>query len=495
MSKDFKMYIDGQWCDSESGQRYDAMNPALGKPFGTLPKGTRKDAQRAVAAANEAQKTWKKVPLWERSRLCVAVADIIKQRQDELADILCEEMGKPRHGEAVAEASESDVPWRVAAEQAKYFEGHTKPASDASKRVLTFWRPRGVVTALTPWNFPAAIPGEYLPFAIVMGNTVCWSPAPTCAAVGVKLMEFIHEAGIPKGVINLITGPGAEVGDELVINPGTHAIGMTGSPATAKIITARAGLKPRLFELGGNGPVVVLPDADPRRIVPSIAFACYFAAGQVCSCSERIFVPDNLHDEFVELMVGESKKYIFGDPWDKNVNMGPQNNMAVVNKITHHIQEATAKGATIVSGGKRPDLPGFFYEPTVLTDLPRDSSANREETFGPIAKIKKYRSDEEVWDYINACNLGLVSSVFTENVTKAWQWAEALNTGITLVNDFNHFWEHHLPFGGMASNESGLGRIGGRHTLEFMSDLKIIVFNVGDPSIPPLPPKDARQLS
>jgi succinate-semialdehyde dehydrogenase/glutarate-semialdehyde dehydrogenase len=481
--EELMMYIDGKWCRSESNQTYDGIDPARGEPFARVAKGTRDDARRAIAAANQAQKSWRKVPLWERSAICMKVADVLDRRKEEMADILCTELGKPRHGEAAIEASEASVPWRVAAEQAKYFEAYTKPCQDPKKRVLTFWRPRGVVTALTPWNFPAAIPGEYLPFAIVMGNTVCWSTAPTAAATAVKLMQFIEEVGLPPGVINLVTGPGAEVGDEFVVNPGTHAVGMTGSPATARIIAARAGLKPRLFELGGNGPVIVLPDADPAKIAPCIAFACYFAAGQVCSCSERIFVADNIAKPFVEAIVAESKKYVFGDPWDKKVNMGPQNNLAVVEKVTKHIADATAKGAKVISGGKRPDRPGFFFEPTVMVDLPIDSLANQEETFGPIAKIKSFRSDEEAWRYINSCDLGLVSSVFTQDVDKAWTWAEELNTGITVVNDFNHFWEHHLPFGGMASNASGTNRIGGRHTLEFMSDLKSICFNIGPPSV------------
>lgn len=481
--KTYQMYIGGEWSGSESGQTYDAINPAKGEPFAKVAKGTRKDAQRAVAAANEALKTWRKVPLWERSAYCVKVAEVLDRRKEEMADILCTELGKPRHTEASGEAGETPVPWRVAAEQAKYFEGHTKPAQDAKKRVLTFWRPRGVVTAITPWNFPAAIPGEYLPFAIVMGNTVCWTPAPTAAVTAVKLMECLHEAGVPKGVINLVTGPGAEVGDELVVNPGTHAVGMTGSPQTARIITARAGLKPRLFELGGNGPVVILPDADPAQIAPSIAFACFFAAGQVCSSTERIFVAKEIENDFVEAMVAETKKWIQGDPWDKATNMGPQNNMGVVEKITAHLQDAKQKGARVVVGGKRPDLPGFYYEPTVLVDFSIDSMVNKEETFGPIAPIKGFKSDQEAWDYINACDLGLVSSVFTKDVDKAWQWAEELNTGITVINDWPHFWEHHLPFGGMASNQSGMGRIGGRHTLEFMSDLKTIAFSVGGPSV------------
>jgi succinate-semialdehyde dehydrogenase/glutarate-semialdehyde dehydrogenase len=476
-------YIGGRWCDAESGATYDAINPATGQPFGTVARCTRADAKRAVAAANAAQLSWRHTSLWERTAVCNRVADVLDRRKDEIADTLTTELGKPRYGEAAMEAGEASVPWRIAAETAKYFEGHTKPAQDAKKRVLTFWRARGVITVLTPWNFPAAIPGEYLPFAIAMGNTVCWSPAPTAAATAAKLMECVHEAGVPAGVINLVTGPGAEVGDELVVNPGTHAVGMTGSPATARQIAARAGLKPRIFELGGNGPIIVLDDADVEQIAPSIAFACYFAAGQVCSCAERIFVADPLHDRLADALVRESKKFVLGDPLDEKVTMGPQNNMGVVQKIGRHIEDAVSKGASILTGGKRPDRPGYFFEPTVMTGLPIDSIANHEETFGPVAKLRSFRSDDDVWRYINACNLGLVSAVFTRDVDRAWNWAEALNTGITVVNDFTHFWEHHLPFGGMASNDSGTGRIGGRHMLEFMSDLKTIAFNIGAPSV------------
>jgi len=479
----YQMYIDGQWCHADSGQTYDAINPATAQPFAKVARGSRVDAQRAICAAHEANRLWRDVPLWERSALCVKIADLIDSTKNQLAHILCTELGKPHHGEAVDEADEASVPWRIAAEQAKYLESNTIPCADHSKRVLTFRRPRGVVTALTPWNFPAAIPGEYLPFAIVMGNSVCWSPSPTSAATACVLMECIHEAGLPKGVINLVTGPGAEVGDELVVNKGTHAICMTGSPETANIITQRAGLKPRLFELGGNGPVVILPDADPKQIATCIAYACFYAAGQVCSCAERILVADSLKQDFVDAMIEEASHWKLGDPWDKATNMGPQNNVGVLDKMISHVADAKHRGAKVVAGGNRPELPGFFHEPTVLVDFAPDSLVNREETFGPIAPIASFMDEAEAWDYINACDLGLVSSVFTNDIDRAWHWAENLNTGITVINDWTHFWEHHLPFGGMASNSSGIGRVGGRHTLEFMSDLKTIAFSCGGPSV------------
>jgi acyl-CoA reductase-like NAD-dependent aldehyde dehydrogenase len=474
----YQMYIDGQWCNAEESATYDAIDPAKGTAFAKVPKGSRNDARRAIAAAAAAQKEWRKVPLWERAALCMKMAEVLAAKRDELADILCQELGKPRHGEALDEAGEVPVNYRQAAELAKYMEGATIPSQDHRKRVMTFRQPRGVVAVITPWNFPAAIPSEYLPHAIVMGNTVVWTPAPTAALTAIKLMECMVEAGLPKGVINLVTGPGNEVGDEFVVNVGTHAIGMTGSPVTGKIISARAGLKPKLMELGGNGPTIVLPDADPVKVAQIVAPACFYAAGQVCSSAERILVADNLKKAFVDEMARQTQNWIQGDPWDAKTNMGPQNNRAVLEKVTAHVGDAVKRGAKVIAGGKQPKLPGFFYEPTVLVDFDIDSMVNKQETFGPVAPIASFKNDQQAWEFINSCNLGLVSAVFTQDVNLAWKWAENLRTGITVVNDFTNYWELHIPFGGMSGTESGLGRIGGRHTLEFMSDLKTIAFNV-----------------
>ncbi|MFW6059395.1 MAG: aldehyde dehydrogenase family protein [Phycisphaeraceae bacterium] len=475
---DHRMYIGGQWCAAASGQTYPAMNPAKGKAFASVAQGDRTDAQRAIEAATEARAAWSATPLFERADLCLRMAEVIERRGDELADMLCTELGKPRHSEAVEEARLVPHFYRQAGEMARYLEGSTQLGRQARKRMTSFRRPRGVVAVITPWNFPAAIPSEYLPYAIVMGNTVAWTPAPTAAVTATLLMECLIEAGLPPGVINLVIGPGAEVGDELVVNPGTHAVGMTGSAATGRIISQRAGLKPRLMELGGNGPTVVLPDADPVKAARAVAGACFAAAGQVCSSTERIFVADNLKQPFVDEVVAQTKNWVQGDVWDEKVNMGPQNNMGVVEKVTAHIDDAKAKGATVVVGGDRPSLPGFFYEPTVLVDFAPDSLVNREETFGPVAPVRAFSSDDEAWSCIEACELGLVSAVFTENASLAWKWAERLRTGIVVINDMSEYWEPHIPFGGMAGNASGIGRLGGRHTLEFMSDLQTIAWHV-----------------
>jgi len=285
------MYIDGEWCLSEGGMTYEAINPATSEVIGLVPKGTREDARRAIAAAQKAQGSWSKVPLWERAALCTWMAEVIEKHVDDLARVLTEEHGKPHHSEAYDEARETPNNFRLAGEAIKMLEGSTIPVADPHKRVYTIRQPRGVYAILTPWNFPMAIPSEYLPYAIVAGNTVCWAPAPTAALSAIKLMECMIEAGLPKGVINLVTGPGDVVGDELVSNPGTQGVGLTGSPATGEIVAKRAGLKPLLMELGGNGPTVILNDADPVRVAEVVASACYYHAGQVCSSTVGLLLP------------------------------------------------------------------------------------------------------------------------------------------------------------------------------------------------------------
>lgn len=480
----YQMCIGGQWCGAASGATREVMNPARGEAFATMAWGDRADARRAIEAAEAARRDWASVPLFQRAEVCEAMAERITRRRDELADILCTELGKPRHRDAVGEAKLAPHFFRQAAQIARYLEAPTQLAGDANKRMTSFRRPRGVVGVITPWNFPAAIPSEYLPYALVMGNTVAWTPAPTAAATATVLMdcvlETLREANLPLGAVNLVIGPGAEVGDEIVVNPGTHAIGMTGSAATGRIISQRAGLKPRLMELGGNGPAVVLPDADPVKAGRALGRACFANAGQVCSCAERILVADNLKQPLVDALVAEAGECVQGDVWSEQVNLGPQNNMAVVEKMTAHVDDAKSHGATVIVGGGRPELPGFFYEPTVLTDFTPDSLVNREETFGPIAPVRAFSSDDDAWQCIEACDLGLVSAVFTENASKAWQWAERLRTGIVVINDKTTYWEPHIPFGGMAGNASGIGRLGGRHTLEFMSDLQTIAWDIGE---------------
>lgn len=476
----YSMFIGGKWVQSESGKTYPAINPTTGETIGFVPEGTREDARKAIAAAREAQPKLAKMTVWERSKLLLKLADAIEKRREELARILSLEQGHVYLTESLPEVDLTALNFRNAAEHIKWLETPVIPVQDPNKRVITIRQPRGVYAVLTPFNFPMAIPSEYLPYALAAGNTVVWVPSPTTSICAIKLMETLVEGGLPEGFINLVTGPGPVVGDEIIVNPGTDAVAMTGGSETGKKVAERAAGKPLLLELGGNGPTIVLEDADLERAVKQIANAAFFAAGQVCSATERVFVHKRLKEDFVDAITEEARSYRLGDPFDTQTMMGPLNNQGVVMKMKKHIADTLDKGAKLVFGGKQPEgLPGQnFFEPTIITDFTPDSLVNLEETFGPIIPIVGFDDEEEAWQYIEACDLGLVSAVFTKDINKAWRWAERLRTGIVVVNDFSNYWETHIPFGGMAGKRSGIGRLGGKYTLLEMTDLKTIAFHI-----------------
>ncbi len=477
----YSLHIGGQWVPSVGGEYYEAVNPHDNRPIGLVPKGDREDVRRAVAAARAAQLKLAAMSVWERSRLLLDMADAIDARADDLARILVTEQGHVLRTEAEPEAAEAAGMFRMYAEQIKWLETSCIPVQDPHKRVFSIRQPRGVYAVLTPFNFPIAIPSEYLPAAIATGNAVVWIPSPTTSICGIKLLEAMLEGGLPDGVVNLVTGPGAVVGDEAVSHPDVDAVALTGGSGTGRLVADRAAGKPLLLELGGNGPTVVLDDADLDWAAKQIADCSFLAAGQVCSATERVLAHRSVAEPLVEKLVAQAGTWVVGDPFCERTTLGPLNNPGVVEKMRAHLSDAVSRGAEIVCGGRQPEhlLPGNYYQPTVLTGFTRDSLLNREETFGPIAPVASFDDEDEAWETIRACRLGLVSAVFTRDLTRAWRWAEKLRTGIVVVNDFTNYWETHLPFGGASGTGSGLGRLGGRHTLEAMTDLKTIAIHVG----------------
>ena len=475
-----QMYIGGRWVASVSGATYQARSPATGEAIATLPEGTREDAQRAIAAADEGKARLARMSVWDRARVCARVADVLERRRDELARTLTLDQGKPLHSEARAEVSATITGWRNAADHIKWLETSVIPVEDPHKRVLTIRQPRGVYAVITPWNFPLNIPTEYLAPGLASGNAMVWVPAPTTSVVAVKLMECLEEAEVPAGAINLVTGPGPVVGDEIVAHAGTDAVAFTGSSATGEHIARRAAGKPLLLELGGNGPTVILDDADLELASGATAFGAFFNAGQVCSAAERILVHKKVYDEVTSRLVDRASQIRLGDPFDERTQMGPLNNQPVAEKTDRHVADAVARGAKVlVGGGRAPGRPtDLYYEPTVLTGVARDALINREETFGPVAPLIPFQSDEEALAWANDNTLGLVSAVFTSDLSRAFWFAERLRTGIVNVNDSTNYWELHIPFGGVAGKRSGIGRLGGKHTLYEMTDLRTICLDV-----------------
>jgi acyl-CoA reductase-like NAD-dependent aldehyde dehydrogenase len=472
-------FIGGQWQDDPAGEIRNQHSPIDESPIGSVCWSTREAARQAIAAARAAQPGWRKVPVWERARLLRRVGDAILARRESIAELLTLEQGKPL-AEAVFEVGKSVDGFNLAADLVKYMEGATIPTEDPGKRVMTFYQPRGVYAVVTPWNFPVNIPVEYLAPGLATGNTIVWTPAPTTALVAAALVAAIAEADLPDGVLNLVTGAGAVVGDEIVSNPGTDGVGFTGSAATGKIISQRAAGKAQLMELGGNGPVVICEDADLERAAAATAAGCFVNAGQVCSSSERIFVHRKVHDAFAELMATAARAVIVGDPRTDGVTMGPLNNPAVARKVAEHVEDALRRGARALTGGRRPPeaLSPLYFEPTVLTGVTRDAIINVDETFGPVAPLLAFDSDEEAFEMARDNRYGLVSSVFTENIDRAFRYVEEMPTGLVNINDTSNYWELHIPFGGLSGKESGLGRVGGRHALLAMCDLKTATFSV-----------------
>jgi acyl-CoA reductase-like NAD-dependent aldehyde dehydrogenase len=335
---------------------------------------------------------------------------------------------------------------------------------------------------ITPWNWPYTMAAELMAPALACGNAVVWAPASTTSVCSVKLAECIVDAELPAGVFNMLTGPGSVVGDELAGHPGTQAVAFIGSTATGDKVAARAAGKALLLELGGNGPLVVLDDADVAAAAESSISAAFLCAGQSCTAGERFLVHEAVHDEFVErLREAVARQVRLGDPFSEETTMGPLNNESTAAKMDRHVADALEQGAEAVVGGAR--APGFatplYWEATVLDRVTDEMEVAREETFGPVVPITTIRSDEEALQIANSSPYGLLAAVWTRDLARGLRFAEAVNAGWVNVNESSNYWESHLPFGGRAGSRSGVGRVGGRSAMETFTEPKTVVFPLG----------------
>jgi len=478
---DYPMYVAGAWVESESGGRIEATSPATGETIGTVPEGTRDDARRAIAAANAAARDWAGRSAFDRAAAMERVAGIIEERRDELAHTLTLDQGKPLRSESYAEVEELIEYWRMAAGDVRRLEGLMPPSVDASKRVLVYRVPRGVVGVITPWNWPYTMAAEVVAPALASGNTVVWAPASSTSVCSVKLAECVVDAELPAGVFNLVTGPGSVVGDEIAANAGTHAIAFVGSVATGYRVAERAAGKPLLLEMGGNGPLVVLDDADLDAAVEATLAAAFLCAGQSCTAGERFLVHEDVHDEYLDKLAAAVSRVIrLGDPFADETTMGPLNNEGTAAKMDSHVGDAVERGAVLVAGGAR--ARGFptdlYYEATVLDRVNDEMEVARDETFGPVVPITTIRSEDEALAIIDSSPFGLLAAVFTRDLGRGLRFAEAARAGWVNVNESTNYWESHLPFGGRAGSHSGIGRVGGRFSMETFTELKTVVVNL-----------------
>jgi len=478
MMPEHLLYIGGQWRPGGAGTA-PAVSPSSGRQFATVAVAGPADVDAAVAAARAAQPGWAALSAFDRAAWCLAVAAAIEARRDDLAHALAEDQGKPLAAEARDEVAELAEYFRMAAADAKRLAGTIPPSVAAGRRVLTTTVPLGVVAVVSPWNWPYTMGAELFAPALAAGNAVVWLPAPTTTACCALLTEVIAGVDGPAGLVNFLSGPGPVVGDALVAHPGVNGVGFIGSVATGASVAARAAGKTQLLELGGNGPMVVLADADLDLATEAALEAAYLCAGQSCTAGERFLVHRSVRAEFTERVVAATKDRVrLGDPFDPATTMGPLNNEPTAAKFDRHVAGAVAAGARICCGGNRAGgyPTGLFAEPTVLDGVTPDMEIAREETFGPVVPVIEVTSAEHALELTNGSPFGLTAAVFTSDLARGLAFAERARAGWVNINASTNLWESHLPFGGRSGSVSGRGRVGGAFAMQAFTEPKTILY-------------------
>ena len=475
----YKMFIGGKWVESISGERFSDLNPTTGEEYASVPRGNADDAESVMLAAYEAQKEWKNFTPSARATVLYKASELLRSHLQEVNNILILE-GGATYSKAMFETTYTIELLRTAAEDCHRILGETFP-SDHNKLSLTTFRPKGIVVAISPWNFPLLLSVNKVAYALAAGNTVVLKPSSETPVIGLRLAKLFEEAKLPPGVFNVVTGPGKVLGEALVQHRKTSFITFTGETSTGRRIAEIAGtkLKRYMLELGGKDPLIILADAQIDYAVDAAAFGAFMHQGEVCMSVERIIVEEPIADEFAEKLAIKAKTLSVGDPHLPNTVIGPLINDEQVEKVHAHVEDALAKGARILTGGS---FEGRFYKPTVLDNITREMRIFREETFGPTAPILRVKNEKEALEAANDSSYGLSAGIITNDLQKALYLAENLESGMVHINDSSIHDEPYCPFGGC--KESGFGREGGRYSMEEMSELKWITIQRGRRSFP-----------
>ncbi|SHM07111.1 NAD-dependent succinate-semialdehyde dehydrogenase [Vreelandella subglaciescola] len=466
-----KAYINGQW--HRGTHTFAVTNPANGEALAQVPDMGAEEAREAIAAADQAFPAWRKKTAKERSSLLRRWFDAIMAHQEELAQLMTLEQGKPlaeSRGEVAYGASFVEY----YAEEAKRVAGETLPGHGVDKRILVFREPIGVVTAITPWNFPLAMITRKCAPALAVGCSVVIKPAEATPLTALALAKLAEDAGLPAGVLNVITASqGAEVGKVLSTDPRVRKISFTGSTAVGKKLLSQCAdtVKKASMELGGNAPFIVFDDADLDAAVEGALVSKYRNSGQTCVCTNRFLVQDGVYDAFLDKLAARVKALKVGNGLEDGVVQGPLINQAAVEKVQTHINDALEKGGRLICGGKPHALGGTFFEPTVIADVDESMQVAREETFGPLAPVFRFTTDEEAVASANATESGLAAYFYARDYRRIWHVSESLEYGMVSVNEGLLSTEL-APFGGV--KESGLGREGSRYGLEEYTELKYV---------------------
>ena len=464
--------IDGKWIGEGETP---ITNPANDEQIALVPNMGADETNQAIAAAQKAFGTWSKTLAKERSAILRRWYDLMVANADELGALLTREQGKPL-AEAKGEILYAASFIEYYAEEAKRIYGETIPSPFADGRIVVIRQPIGVVAAITPWNFPAAMITRKVAPAFAAGCTAVVKPAPDTPLTAFAVAALAQEAGLPDGVLNVISGDAVAIGGAMCSSPDVRAMTFTGSTPVGKILIKQCAdtVKQMGLELGGNAPFIVFDDADVDAAVQGAIISKYRNAGQTCVCANRIYVQDAIYDEFAEKLSREVEKIVVGPGDQPGVSQGPLINDAAVAKVEDHVADALSKGAEIATGGKRHEAGDRFFEPTVLTNVTTDMKITREETFGPVAPLYRFKEDDEVVELANATEFGLASYFYARDIGRIWRVAEALDYGMVAINTGLLSTEV-APFGGV--KESGIGREGSRHGVDEFTELKYLLMS------------------
>ncbi len=467
-------FIDGQWLNADNGQVIQVVNPATDEIIGTVPKMGGNETKRAINAAQTAQIAWRKKTAKERSVILRRWYELMEENKDDLALILTLEQGKPL-AEAKGEIQYGASYLEWFAEEAKRVYGDTIPGHMANKRISVIKQPIGVTAAITPWNFPNAMITRKAGPALAVGCSMVLKPASMTPYSALALGVLAEEAGLPPGVFNIITGSSGEIGGELTSNPIVRKLTFTGSTEIgAQLIQESAGTVKKLsMELGGNAPFIVFEDADIDAAVEGAMMSKYRNAGQTCVCANRFYIHDSVYDQFIEKFKHAVTKLKVGNGLNKDVTIGPLIDRNALKKVKEHIDDAVNKGATVVMGGKA--LEGCFFEPTILSNVPFNALVSKEETFGPLAPVYRFETEEEVIHLANDTEFGLASYFYANDISRITRVSEALEYGIVGINT-GLISNEMAPFGGIKA--SGLGREGSKYGIDDYLEIKYLCLGI-----------------
>jgi succinate-semialdehyde dehydrogenase/glutarate-semialdehyde dehydrogenase len=469
-------YVDGAWRDAEGGKTLAVTNPATGEVLGTVPNMGAAETRQAIEAANAAWPAWRAKTAKERSACLRKWAELMMANQEDLAIIMTAEQGKPlteSRGEIAYAAS--FIEWF--AEEARRVYGDTIPGHLPDKRIVVIKQPVGVCAAITPWNFPAAMITRKVGPALAAGCTMVSKPASATPFSALALAELAERAGVPKGVFSVVTGSAKAVGGEMTANPLVRKLTFTGSTEIGKVLLEQCArtVKKTSMELGGNAPFIVFDDADLDAAADGAIASKYRNAGQTCVCANRILVQDKVYDAFAAKLAERVAKFKIGNGLEPGVTIGPLIDESAVKKVEEHVADAVAKGAQVVTGGKRHALGGLFFEPTILANVNPSMKVTKEETFGPVAPLYRFKDEAEAIRMANDTEFGLAAYFYARDLARVWRVAEGIESGIVGINT-GLISTAEAPFGGV--KESGLGREGSKYGIEDYLEVKYLCMSV-----------------